>query len=219
MNTMRQELEDYFSIYFPHIQIDSEITLSGQITVRFGSTEDEFSETEQRIRQAVERGSLIFRDVFGKLDRPLWILVYEYEDVEMFEYDSNYFFQQFTPGCTSEFETNEETVNARLIGIDDKGSDVFEKARARITIGKAYFRDLEIEPILRGIANKENDIQPAIGQSVYFFDPVHHTGFHMFDDSGFFVWATEVDKLRPIYNAYNHWISEYTREDIEPFFQ
>jgi len=200
------------------MKIDTEHTLAGHITIRFNSTEDDFSEAQERIDQAVARGSLIFRALFERTDHPLWVVAYEYVGNEMFEYESDYLLKQFTLTHSSDFITNEEAVNSRMIIKDENGNEVLEKAEAKITIGKAYFRSIKIDSVLRGIANKENGYEPVVGQSLYFFDPINHTGFHMYDDRGFFVWAAEADKLRDIYNTYVDWISDYTKEDIEAFF-
>lgn len=218
MNTSRQELQDYLSTYFPHMRIDTEHTLAGQITIKFNTTEDDSSEAEDRVCQAVERGALIFRALFEQTIAPLWILAYEYEDDNMFEYDSSFLFQQFMPEAAKDFVTNVEEVNSRMISVNKNGEEELEKAEATVTIGKVVFQRINIEAILQGIANKDNGLEPLIGQSVYFFDPINHTAFHMYDDRGFFVWANDAETIRPIYNTYNHWIPDYTKEDIDEFF-
>jgi hypothetical protein len=219
MSTIRHELQDYLSRYFPHMKIDTEHTLAGQITIRFNSAENDFLETDERINQAVKRGSLIFQKLFEKTNHPLWIIAYEYVGDEMFEYQSDYLFKQFTLEHTSDFVTNEESINSRMILRDEFGNEVLEKAEAKITIGKAYYRNIKFDSILHAIANKENGLVPVVGQSVYFFDPINHTGFHMYDDQGIFVWANEACKLLDIYNKYGEWISDYTKEDIDAFFR
>lgn len=218
MNINRQELQEYLSSHFPHMQIDMEHTLAGQITIKFNTTENDSLEAEERVGQAVERAGLIFRSLFGRTSAPLWILAYEYDDDYMFEYDSEYLVRQIMPEAAKEFTTNVEEVNSRMIVVNEKGDDVMEKANASVTIGKAAFQDIKVELILQGIANRENGLEPVVGQSVYFFDATNHTGFHMYDDRGFFIWSNDAEKLRAIYNTYNDWIPEYTKEDIEEFF-
>lgn len=214
-----QNLEDYLSSHFPHMRIDTEHTLAGQITIKFNTTESDLLETEERIGQAVERGAMIFQALFGRAGSPLWILAYEYEGDDIFVYDREYLLQQVMPETANDFETNVEEVNSRMIIINENGEDVMEKINAKITIGKTPFQAIKIKPILKAIANRENGLEPVIGQSVYFFDPVNHTGFHMYDDRGFFIWSDSAEKLRTIYNIYNNWIPGYAKEDIDELFK
>ncbi|WP_290795809.1 DUF3885 domain-containing protein [Flavihumibacter sp. UBA7668] len=64
----------------------------------------------------------------------------------------------------------------------ETNDEYYEKIGAAISIGKFTIEKINIENILTGIANRDNGIDPKIGQSVYFLDAENNTGFHMNDD-------------------------------------
>jgi hypothetical protein len=218
MHSIRHELENYLKIVYPDTEINTEHTFGGKITIRMNTSEEEVVETNQRINQAVSRATLIWKKLFGKTKNPLWIISYQYDGEQFIETNDEYFFQQFTSDSNSKFISTNETVNSGMISFDQNGNEYYEKIGATISIGKFPIEKINIENILIGIANRDNGQDPKIGQSVYFLDPENNTGFHLYDDRGFFVWADEPDPLREIYETYSDWISEDTREDIEEYF-
>lgn len=220
MTIIRQEFERYFAEKYPFSRIDTEHTLSGKVTIRFNVSENESLDTENRIVQAIKRGTLIWHELFGKSKNSICVIIYEYTDEEIVKYKPEYLFQQFNSSSSNEFVSSDEAVNSRMIiGIDQNGNEVFEKVMAKITIGKVDLQSVNIENILLGIANRDNSLDPIIGQSVYFLNPTNDTAFHFPDDRGFFIWAYNANHLRKIYDDHITWISEDTKEDIEPYFQ
>jgi hypothetical protein len=60
---------------------------------------------------------------------------------------------------------------------------------------------------------------PAIEQTIYFFDPLTNKAFQMYDDRGCYVWSDNANKIRDIYINRNEWIVEYHRPEIDEYFK
>jgi Domain of unknown function (DUF3885) len=213
MNALKQEFQDYISKNYPGIDINTEHTVCGPVTLKFNTTEDEAAEFADRINQGVERGSLLWNELFHLKTEPLWIIAYEYYGEQMIEYNSEYLYELFA--SPNNFVSITEMLTTRYITHEENGEEILEKTEGRIILGKLLPTEINISLLLRGIANNEGGIDPMIGQTVYFFDPINHTAFHMYDDRGFYIWSTIPEKIKEIYNKYNDWIPDYTKEDIE----
>lgn len=218
MHSIRHELENYLKIIYPDTQIDTEHTFGGKITIRINTSEEETVENNKRVSQAASRATLIWKKLFGKTQTPLWIISYKYDGEQLIETNDEYYFQQFESDSKNKFITTNEIVHSGMISFDQNGNEYYEKIGSTISIGKFPIEKINIENILTGIANRDNGIDPKIGQSVYFLDAENNTGFHLYDDRGFFVWADEPTPLREIYETHSDWISNHTREDIEEYF-
>ncbi len=89
----------------------------------------------------------------------------------------------------------------------------------RIIIGKLPVEEINIENILRAIANTEMGFHPGLDQTIFFFDPLTDKSFQMYDDRGCFVCSDKAEKIRDIYLKHNDWIVEYHRQDIDKYFK
>ncbi len=216
MNTIKQEFQDYISKHYPGTDINTEHTVGGLVTIKFNTTEKESSEFIDQINQGVERGTLLWKELFDLKTEPLWVIAYEYFGEQIIEYNPEYLFEHFA--LPNNFISITEMLNVGSYTHDENGEEILEKVEGRIILGKFLPTEINISMIFRGIANYEGGIDPAIGQSVYFFDPINHTGFHMYDDRGFFIWSTVPEKIKELYHKHFDWIPEYTKEDIQEFF-
>lgn len=216
MEKLREKIQDYLSVNYPHSRIDTEHSLAGSITIRFDATGSDNAEAEDRVNETVERATLLWHKLFDRADYPIWVIGYEYYGQHLIEYEPGELLKHFLP--IDNFAFSEEILNTRVMEYDEHGNELFGRVKGRILVGEFPKENIHIEGILRGIANRDNGFDPVIGQSVYFLDPLNHTGFHLYDDRGFFVWANEAKHIKELYTIHKDWVPGYTKEDIKDYF-
>lgn len=217
---LRQELQSYLQKVYPNTRIDTEHTLGGQVHIRFELGGDIFKNgTIERVNQATDRALKIFKDTFDNPNNLIWVLIYEYPGLDFSNSSKEYLHEQFPTARFQEFYDQLEQVNTRYFTTDEKGEEVLEKAEVRIIIGKIAVCEINIENILRGIANTEMGFEPGIDQKIFFFDPQTDRSFEMYDDRGCFVFSDKAEKIRDIYIKRNEWIVDYHRPEIDKYFK
>ena len=60
---------------------------------------------------------------------------------------------------------------------------------------------------------------PRNGIDIYFVNVTKKMIFHLYDDQGCDVIASNKEDLRPLYEEYNEWILDYDREQIDQLFK
>jgi len=217
---LREDLQKYFDKIYPYSKVDTEHTLGGQVHIRFELGGEELENgTSERVNQAVERACTLFNDAFTNKDNKIWVLIYEYEGENIFNASNEYLHQQFPQKRFTEFYNQKEKVVSRYFTTDENGNDIPEEDEVRIIIGKISTSEINVEGILRGIANTEMGFKPAIDQTIFFFDPTSNKAFQMYDDRGCFIWSNEADTIRDIYIKRNKWIVDYHRPEIDEYFK
>lgn len=217
---LRQELQSYFDKVYPYSKIDTEHTVGGQVHIRFELGGELLKNgTIERVNQATDRAVKLFNDTFDNPKNVIWVLIYEYSEPNAFNASNEYLHRQFPPEQFENFYNQLEQVNTREVITDKNGNEVFEKAEVRIIVGKLPVEEINIENILRGIANTEMGFEPGIDQTIFFFDPFTNRSFQMYDDRGCFVCSNKADKIRDIYTKRNEWIVNYHRHEIDEYFK
>ena len=217
---LRQELQSYFDRVYPNSKIDTEHTIGGQVHIRFELGGETFENgTIERVNQATERAVKLFNDTFENPKNTIWVLIYEYNEPNVFNASNEYLHRQFPTEKFREFYNQLEQVNTRIFTTDKDGNEVFEKTDVRIIIGRLRVGEINVENILKGIANTEMGFEPAIDQTIYFFDLLTNKAFQMYDDRGCYVWSDSANKIRDIYTNRNEWIVGYHRPEIDEYFK
>jgi hypothetical protein len=216
---LRQELQSYFDRVYPGSQIDTQHTLGGQVHIRFELGDGFPNGSTDRVNQATDRATTLFTDTFKDPNNDIFVLIYQYQDSNIFEVDNKYLHKQFPDDIFNTFYNQIELVNANSFTTDEQGNETFEKYDVRVIIGKLPVKNINARNILGGVANTEMGFDPGIDQSIYFFDPLTDKGFYMYDDRGCYVWSNNADKIRDIYINRNSWIVDYHRPEIDEYFK
>lgn len=217
---LRQELQSYLDRVYPNSKIDTEHSIGGKVHIRFELGGEVFKNgTIERVSQATERAFKIFNDTFYNPTSVIWVLIYENPQRNAFNASNEYLHKQFPTDKFREFYNQLEQVNTCEFLTDKDRIEVFEKTDVRIIIGKLPVEEINIENILKGIANIEMGFEPAIDQTIYFFDPLTDKSFKMYDDRGCYVFSDKAEKIRDIYNKRNEWIINYHRPEIDEYFR
>jgi hypothetical protein len=211
---LRQELQSYFDKVYPGSQINTSHTLGGQVHIRFELGDRFPNGSAERVNQATDRATTLFTDTFKDPDNDIFVLIYEYQDSNVFEVDRQYLHKQFPDDIFDAFYNQLELANANSFITDENGNETFDTYDVKIIIGKLPVKNINARNILNGIANAEMGFDLCIDQSIYFFDPLTDKGFHMYDDRGCYVWSNSADKIHDIYIKRNNWIVDYHRPEI-----
>lgn len=215
---LRQELQSYFDRVYPGAQIITRHTLGGQIHIRFELGDSFSNGSTERVNQATERATTLFTDTFKDKDSEIFVLIYEYQEQNIFEVDRQYLYKQFPDEIFNAFYNQLVSVNDDSFTIGENGNEIFDTYEVRIIIGKLPVHFINIRNIVNAIANAEMGFGPAIDQSIYFFDPLTNKAFHMYDDRGCYVWSNKADNIHDIYITRNTWIVDYHRPEIDAYF-
>lgn len=217
---LKQELQLYLDRVFPETKIDTENTIVGKVHIRFELGGEVLKNgTKKRVKQATERSLIIFNETFSDPTNEIFIFIYEFQYENVLNTSNDYLHKQFQANKYDKFYNLLETINTGYFIKDENGNIVSEKNEVRIIIGKVLKEEINIENILKGIANLEMGFDPGIDQRIFFFDPSTDKAFHMYDDRGCFVWSDNADKIRDIYIKYNDWIVDYHRLEIDEHFK
>lgn len=86
------------------------------------------------------------------------------------------------------------------------------------------FDTRERQPDILGVLRNTilSDFVPdfsALWQSVFFFDCDRHLLFHLYDDRGLDIASSTRNAIEYLYSAYNSWILDYDREQIDNVFK
>jgi hypothetical protein len=216
---LKKELQSYFDKVYPYSKIDMEHTLGGQVHIRFELGEGKENGTTERVNQSTNRALTIFNETFYKTTQEIFVLIYEYQDSNIFNISNDYLHKQFPIDRFEEFYNQLVPINTCNFTTNENGNDVLENYEVRIIIGKLLVKDINVQNILIGIANAEMGFDPGIDQRVFFIDPITDRAFQMYDDRGCYVWSDKADKIRDIFIKRNDWINEYHRSEIEEYFK
>lgn len=95
-----------------------------------------------------------------------------------------------------------------------------------VTVVKSDIERIDYKNILKAIGNTDfTQRQPRLDKNgvftskeVFFLNIDRKLIFHMYDDRGLDIIASDVEQLRPIYNKYNSWLLNSNREKIDGLF-
>ena len=128
---LRQELQSYFDRVYPYSKIDTELTLGGQVHIRFELGGEQLENgTTERVNQATDRALTIFNETFIDTTQEIFVLIYEYQGENIFNASNDYLHKQFPADRFEKFYNQLETVNTRYFTTDENGNDVLDNLQA-----------------------------------------------------------------------------------------
>lgn len=202
---IREELQSYLDKVYPNSKIDSPRSFCKKIYIRFALGGDKENGSLERINQATERASKLIKDVFKNNTEEIFVLIYDYNSLKT---TKGYLYEQFFNKEFKGFYNQMEFINTENSSEEDMIYET-EKIKARVIIGKLPLKEINIENILKGIANYEMGFDPAVEQNILFFDTVNNVAFEMYDDRGCFVWSNLASNIKDIFIRRNNWIVEH----------
>ncbi|NTW33687.1 MAG: DUF3885 domain-containing protein [Bacteroidetes bacterium] len=216
MQTTKKEYRNFLNDNFKGLRLRQPLFYSWDIGLRFdlqvGSTD-----TDEYFQEVTRRASTIFQTAFDNLDNVFLVFMdYKYKRRKI--RFSNFTFRQINNLQRADICYSKEK---RLYELDDK-LDIRNIACIKTTVSKINFKN-----ILIAIGHTDfPPRQPRLDQNgvftskeVYFLNIDKKLIFHMYDDRGLDIIATDKETIKQIYKKHNDWILDYDREQIDKQFE
>lgn len=217
--------QDFIKTNFPDSNLhptESFITHTNHLRFELG---DGFENgTIERVDHCVKKAIKIFEAVFNDEDE-VYILI------NSFKHDGGGEFYKPTNGyLEAQFSYFDETVKDENIVITSETDEFYniDKEISEIMtitthhIQKIFRVDLasvNYVNILRGTANLEMGLSPAISDNIYFINKSKKIVFYMYDDRGCMVYSSDIESIRFLYDNLYEWLVEYHIETFDHLFR
>ena len=215
MQTTKQEYRQFLNDNFKGIRLRKPLFYNWSIGLRF-DLQVSLVGTDEYFQEVTKRASTIFQTTFDDSDN-IFLVFMDYKYKRRKIRFSNYTFRQIdnlqrTDVCYSR--------EKKLYWLDDK-FDIRNIAIAKINVERINYKN-----ILTAIGHTDfPSRQPQLdskgiftSKEVYFLNIDKKLIFHMYDDRGLDIIATDKEIIRPIYKKHNDWILDYDREQIDKQF-
>ncbi|MCE7072561.1 DUF3885 domain-containing protein [Dyadobacter sp. CY327] len=213
MQTTKQEYRLFLNCNFNGLRLRQPLFYNWEFGLRFDLQVDETS-TDEYFREVTRRASIIFKTAFDKSDT-IFLVFMDYQCRRRKIRFRNYIFKQVSNLKKTEVLYSKEK------GLYQPDGN-FDVAIIKLTADRINY-----ENILTAIGHSDfPPRQPRLDNSgfltskeVYFINIEKKLIFHMYDDRGLDIVATDKETLRPIYKGHNDLILGYDRERIDKQFE
>lgn len=206
MTTINREYKAYLNSNFRGQKIHTPLFFNGDFGLRFDLQKGE-TNTEEYFTEVDIRSSALFAAAFDPNDKVFLV----YKDFKWKRRKirfSNYCFKQVT-------DLNRGEVSYSLANNLYEKDDIYNVAIVKLKADRINYKN-----ILKAISN--TDFPPRQPRfrflssiEIYFVNTTKNLIFHMYDDRGLDIIASDIEILRPIYIKFNDWILKANREKID----
>jgi len=215
MQTSKKEYRKFLNDNFKGLRLRKPLFYSWNIGLRFdlqvGSTN-----TEEYFQEVTRRASIIFKSLFDSSDE-VFIVLMDYKYKRRKIRFLNYVFYQI---ANLQKDCVRYLIEKRIYEPNDK----FDRRIVAVT--KVLAEKINYKNILTAIGHTNfPPREPRLDRNgvltdkeVYFINSSKRLIFHMYDDRGLDIIATDKETIRPIYENYNSWLLDYDRERIDKQF-
>ncbi|MBM7602469.1 hypothetical protein JOC75_000439 [Metabacillus crassostreae] len=183
-------------------------------------------EDENNLQQINERTTTLFKSVFNQVDEMLLIT-----DINCEKNDS--FLQKRSTKVYQKYIKNKETVRKlqhivlpNVFSEDEEdGEDYTEMVTHRFVL-PCKMSEIRYHSLLKAISYEDfyhpNQILkgfPRHGIDIYFINLTRKMIYHLYDDRGCDVIASDKEELYFLYESFNEWILDYDRDEIDKVFK
>ena len=218
-------IRDFITNNFPKSNLDPEESLiSSDIHLRFELGDELENGTTERVDHCVTKAIKLFELLFSESDE-IYIMLksFKYEGAnEFFEVTEGYL-----EGQLSNFD--KVIIDERFASTSetdefyDPETDMSEVATITThhiqKIFMVNLSDINYQNILKGIANLEMGLSPAIAENIYFINKSKKVVFNMYDDRGCIVYASNLESIRFLYRDLYSWLVEYHIKTFDNLFK
>jgi len=201
------EFKEYLTDSFKDQQICKPLFFNGKFGLRFDLQVGE-TNTNEYFEEVVRRAALLFEAAFDP-SGTVYLMLRDYKWRRRKIRFSNYCFKQISD------LTKTEVSWSKIRNLYGNEGDIFNVAVLKLKAQRINYRN-----ILTAIAN--TDFSPRnprfkfMGSvEIYFINRTQNLIFHMYDDRGLDIIATDIESLKPIYTKFNNWILSANREQID----
>lgn len=208
---IRQEYQHFLKDHFKGLRIHTPLFYNWDKALRFDLQVGE-PNTDEYFEEVIRRSTELFKSVFEPKDSVFLVLIdYKYKRNKL--RSSNFIFQQIEDLNKLEIAYSKAH---RLYEQNDK-LDI-----RNIAVIKSRTERINFQNILKAIGNTDfPQRQPRLDKSgvltskeIFFLNIDKKVIFHMYDDRGADIIASDIETLRPIYDSYNNWLLQYDLEKM-----
>lgn len=214
MSNLNQQLQTFLADNFKDLVLRQPLFYNWPFSLRFNLQEGEVG-SESYFKEVLQRSHVIFNSVFQPQDDLLFVLV-DYRFKRRKLHLGNFCLQ-----CIDKI--NRERISFKIL------RHLYEKDkydRYNRALVKCKAKELKVISILKAIAHKDFPGRtPRLGKNdrlsskdLYLINLNKKMIFHMYDDRGLDLLASNKENLIHIYQQYNAWLLDYDRNKMFEVF-
>lgn len=212
MTTIKQEYGQYLTDNFKGQKKNLPFFVDKKISLRFDLQVGE-TDKDEYFKEVVRRSSVLFEATFDPKDE-VFLFYSDYKRRRRKIRFTNYCFKQIN-NLKKQEVTYSKVRNLYTTVYDKDG--IYNIAVLKLKSDRVNYKN-----ILTAIAN--TDFPPREPRftfwgfsniEIFFINTTKNLIFHMYDDRGLDIIASDVESLRPIYTRFNDWILAFNREEID----
>lgn len=210
--TLKQEYRQFLEENFRGLKIKAPLFFNWDNGLRFDLQVGE-TNTDEYFQEVEKRATALFETSFKPDDR-IYLVLQERTDRRGKIRFSNYCFKQIN-GLKKEEVTYSQV--HRLYEPADK-TDIWNVAVAKVTTDRLNYRNIIAAISVVDFPSRQPRLDSRgffSNKEIFFLNIDKRLIYHMYDDRGLDIVATDKETLLPIYQGFNDWILECNREQID----
>ena len=206
MTTIKQEYRQYLEDKFKGQKISTPLYFNENYGLRFDLEVGE-TNTEEYFTGVIRRSTLLFEAAFNPDDN-VFLIFRDYKWKRRKIRFKNYCFNQIS-------DLKKDEVAYSLIRNVYEKNDIFNLALLKLKTNRINYKNILTATANTDFPPREPRFRFFSNVEIYFINATKNLIFHMYDDRGLDIIASEARTLKPIYTKYNEWILEANREKID----
>lgn len=207
--------KEFLNANFKKLRIRASLFFNWDIALRF-DLQDGGVDTDDYFEEVFIRSTSLFQSAFNPNDSVFLILMdYKYKRTKI--RSGNFCFRQIRD------LSGHEIAYLKVHKLYDPNDSLDVR---NVAVIKSDIERTDYKNILKAIGNTDfPQRQPRLDKNgvftskeIFFINIDRKLIFHMYDDRGLDIIASDVEQLRPIYNKYDSWLLESNREKMDRLF-
>lgn len=206
MSTIKQEYRKYSEDNFKGQKISTPLYFNGNLGLRFDLEVGE-TDTEEYFVEVARRSTLLFEAAFDPDDN-VFLIFRDYKWKRRKIRFKNYCFNQIS-------DLKKEEVAYSIVRDIYEKNDIFNLALLKLKTNRINYKNILTATANTDFPPRQPRFKFFSNVEIYFVNATKNLVFHMYDDRGLDIIASEAKTLKPIYIKFNDWILEANREKID----
>lgn len=222
---MTKELQSFLEQYYDSLVLAPGLFYSWKNSIRFEISPPFQIDEKQKFKQTFQRAITLFNKVFGVNDHILLVT-----DVHSIIWDNS--LQKKPLNVYLKYTKHKKTLyrlQYQLLPSVFEDGDENDEDNRLITyhfVLPCQKNEIKYSRLLEAISYEDFVHQSKIlknnsrsGYDIYFVNLSKKIIYHLYDDRGCDILATDKEDIRFLYEEYNDWILDYDREEIDLLFR
>lgn len=207
-------LNGYMSEKYPNLKLRPPLFYNWNIGIRFELGNPEENNKEEYMERVYERALTLFKSLHSLNDEIMVVAnVHHAGEENILNRRKLKVFSHYVKSKDFLFRLKHKVIPY----VFEDVYEIYDFETHRYTLS-CKVSDLKYFNLIKAICNHDMDIKPKIYHDVFFINRNKDTVFHIYDDRGCDVIATDKETIRSLYGGYNDWILDYDRHSIDKLF-